>query len=121
MVHVDTPVGTCQQWNKHREGDSYSEEIFDDLGGRFERPDARNRWDAPLFTITPMLGEQHVKEQAAAIIASVTESKASATVAAVAAGASAVAPAGRELTPTSATVNSTLSGQFVGSLLELIS
>lgn len=26
---------------------------FDDLAGRFERPDARNRWDAPLFTLHP--------------------------------------------------------------------
>jgi hypothetical protein len=26
---------------------------FEDLACRFERPDARNRWDSPLFTIDP--------------------------------------------------------------------
>jgi hypothetical protein len=26
---------------------------FEDLASRFERPDARNRWDAPLFTLRP--------------------------------------------------------------------
>jgi len=28
---------------------------FDDLACRFERPDARNRWDAPLFTVRPCM------------------------------------------------------------------
>jgi hypothetical protein len=26
---------------------------FKDLAGRFETPDSRNRWDSPLFTVTP--------------------------------------------------------------------
>jgi hypothetical protein len=26
---------------------------FQDLAGRFETPDSRNRWDAPLFTVRP--------------------------------------------------------------------
>ncbi len=26
---------------------------FEDLASRFERPDAKNRWDAPLFTVSP--------------------------------------------------------------------
>jgi hypothetical protein len=26
---------------------------FEDLARRFETPDPRNRWDAPLFTVTP--------------------------------------------------------------------
>lgn len=29
------------------------EHSFEDLAGRFERPDPRNRWDAPLFTVVP--------------------------------------------------------------------
>lgn len=29
------------------------EHRFEDLAGRFERPDPRNRWDAPLFTVVP--------------------------------------------------------------------
>ncbi|KAG2438045.1 hypothetical protein HXX76_005658 [Chlamydomonas incerta] len=57
MVHVDTEVAQCRQWNEGRpEGERYKQDIFDDLAGRFERPDARNRWDAPLFTIHPASG-----------------------------------------------------------------
>jgi hypothetical protein len=34
----------------------YAEEaIFDDLVVRFERPDSKNRWDSPLFTLRPPL------------------------------------------------------------------
>ncbi|GLC51570.1 hypothetical protein PLESTB_000516700 [Pleodorina starrii] len=57
MVHVDTDLATCSAWNAARpEGERYRQEIFDDLAGRFERPDARNRWDAPLFTLHPAAG-----------------------------------------------------------------
>uniref|UniRef100_A0A7S3QYM4 KTI12-like protein n=1 Tax=Dunaliella tertiolecta TaxID=3047 RepID=A0A7S3QYM4_DUNTE len=57
MVHVDTPVEQCKAWNIARAGDKYSDAIFDDLACRYERPDARNRWDAPLFTIKPCLDQ----------------------------------------------------------------
>ncbi|KAG1671711.1 hypothetical protein FOA52_007503 [Chlamydomonas sp. UWO 241] len=54
MVHVDTNVAQCQAWNDARiDGDKYCARVFDDLAGRFERPDARARWDAPLFTVRP--------------------------------------------------------------------
>ncbi|MEW5316871.1 MAG: hypothetical protein WDW38_008215 [Sanguina aurantia] len=53
MVHIDTPVATCRAWNSAREGDTYSVDVFEDLAGRFERPDGRNRWDSPLFTLSP--------------------------------------------------------------------
>ncbi|PNW70227.1 hypothetical protein CHLRE_17g711050v5 [Chlamydomonas reinhardtii] len=57
MVHVDTEVSQCRQWNEARpEAERYKQDIFDDLAGRFERPDARNRWDAPLFTLHPASG-----------------------------------------------------------------
>ncbi|EFJ43121.1 hypothetical protein VOLCADRAFT_121470 [Volvox carteri f. nagariensis] len=57
MVHVDTDVATCSAWNAARpESERYRQEIFDDLAGRFERPDSRNRWDAPLFTLHPAAG-----------------------------------------------------------------
>lgn len=46
-----------------------SETVFEDLAGRFERPDAKNRWDAPLFTVCPA-GSQydpsHTSPEAAA-------------------------------------------------------
>lgn len=56
MVHVDTPVDTCRQWNQQRSdgaAHSYSTAVFDDLAGRFERPEFKNRWDSPLFTVQP--------------------------------------------------------------------
>ncbi|KAG2489062.1 hypothetical protein HYH03_012498 [Edaphochlamys debaryana] len=57
MVHVDTEVDTCRTWNAARaEGERYRPEIFEDLASRFERPDGRNRWDAPLFTLHPATG-----------------------------------------------------------------
>lgn len=31
----------------------YTPAIFDDLTTRFERPDSKNRWDSPLFTLRP--------------------------------------------------------------------
>ncbi|KAG7672196.1 hypothetical protein KSW81_005078 [Nannochloris sp. 'desiccata'] len=116
MVHVDTPAETCEEWNETRVGsdvgvhDKYSVEIFDDLAGRFERPDARNRWDAPLFTVSPTRGEDHVEEQVAAVAATATEtSSAAALAAAVAAGASAGAPTGKDLKSNLATATNNLS------------
>jgi len=54
MVHVDTPIETCRQWNEDRDaGKQYSTDIFNDLAGRFEIPDSRNRWDTPLYTVRP--------------------------------------------------------------------
>ncbi|KAF6252971.1 chromatin associated protein KTI12 [Scenedesmus sp. NREL 46B-D3] len=54
MVHVATPTQTCSEWNTARpDGQRYSDAVFQDLAGRFETPDARNRWDAPLFTVRP--------------------------------------------------------------------
>ena len=32
---------------------AYSEDVFVDLAGRFEAPNAHNRWDAPLHTVHP--------------------------------------------------------------------
>jgi protein KTI12 len=125
MVHVDTPAEISKEWNSNRKGnrnggsdggsgnDKYCEVIFDDLAGRFERPDARNRWDAPLFTVSPMRGEEHVVEQVSAVAVAATESSlAAAVAAAVAAGASAAAPAGKDLTSNLATASNTLSGNY---------
>ena len=77
QVHVDTAIEQCREWNTTRrqqqgqqqqqqgasaEGTtasgagadgSYSDEVFADLVGRFERPESRNRWDSPLFTVRP--------------------------------------------------------------------
>lgn len=48
VLHCDVPAEQCREWNAGRP-DGYSPAVFDDLAGRFERPDSRSRWDAPLF------------------------------------------------------------------------
>ena len=40
---------------------------------RFERPDSRNRWDSPLFTVHPLLGPEHTQRELEAVVAAVTE------------------------------------------------
>lgn len=52
-MHVDTSSEQAWKQNlKRDEEDSrYTQEIFDALVMRYEAPDGRNRWDAPLFTI----------------------------------------------------------------------
>ena len=37
----------------HEEWGGYDAAVFDDLVFRFERPDGKNRWDAPLFVLKP--------------------------------------------------------------------
>eukprot|EP00198_Chlamydomonas_reinhardtii_P002189 XP_001691525.1 predicted protein [Chlamydomonas reinhardtii] len=99
MVHVDTEVSQCRQWNEARpEAERYKQDIFDDLAGRFERPDARNRWDAPLFTLHPAsecIGED--AEPEADVLAGV-----------VRAMLDEQPNVARDLTPTMATANPTL-------------
>ncbi|KAF8062921.1 KTI12 [Scenedesmus sp. PABB004] len=54
VLHVATPADTCAAWNAARpEHERYDDDVFTDLARRFETPDARNRWDAPLFTLLP--------------------------------------------------------------------
>ena len=75
VVHCDAPEDDARAWNEARRGSGGSSDdraaasdpasaaewggwdakIFDDLAFRFERPDGKNRWDAPLFTLRPPL------------------------------------------------------------------
>ncbi len=70
VVHCDTPEEDARAWNEARRGSGGSSDdraasaaewggwdakIFADLASRFERPDGKNRWDAPLFTLRPPL------------------------------------------------------------------
>lgn len=53
-IHCDIPVEYAWLWNNKRvELDRYNREIFDSLVVRYETPDSKNRWDYPLFAITP--------------------------------------------------------------------
>lgn len=61
VVHVDTPVDTCRSWNASRSDDVYTEETFEDLASRLERPDSKNRWEAPLYSVFPLLGEDNTR------------------------------------------------------------
>lgn len=60
LVHVDTEVDVCKEWNHGREN-PYDESVFDDLASRLERPDSKNRWEAPLYTVRPTLGKEHIE------------------------------------------------------------
>ncbi len=56
VLHCDVPAQQCREWNAARpEQDAYSPAVFDDLAGRFERPDGRGRWDSPLFECVSVL------------------------------------------------------------------
>nr|CAG4651170.1 EOG090X0A11 [Simocephalus serrulatus]SVE94379.1 EOG090X0A11 [Simocephalus serrulatus] len=52
-VHVDTSSEQAWKQNLKRDEEDcrYTQENFDSLVMRYEAPDGRNRWDAPLFTI----------------------------------------------------------------------
>jgi len=53
-IQCDLPVEHAWLLNEGRpEADRYSREIFDALVMRYETPDNRNRWDSPLFAVTP--------------------------------------------------------------------
>ncbi|MCJ1306838.1 hypothetical protein MMC25_000481 [Agyrium rufum] len=55
VIHVGTSISECRSINNRLQSQhppkGYSEPIFDDLVTRFEEPDARSRWDKPLFTV----------------------------------------------------------------------
>ncbi|RUS22608.1 hypothetical protein BC937DRAFT_88245 [Endogone sp. FLAS-F59071] len=50
VVHCGISVNIAREWNTSR-ADGYDATIFDELVARYEEPEARNRWDSPLFTI----------------------------------------------------------------------
>ncbi|KAI9183114.1 kti12, chromatin associated [Blastocladiella emersonii ATCC 22665] len=50
VVHCGAPVDLARQWNADRPADAtYASQTFEELVTRFEEPDGKNRWDAPLF------------------------------------------------------------------------
>ena len=52
-IHCDIPIEHAWLWNERRlEREQYSREIFDALVMRYETPDSKNRWDAPLFSVS---------------------------------------------------------------------
>ena len=53
VVHCDAAPQQCTAWNAERvaRGEpAYDQPIMDGLMTRFEKPDSKNRWEAPLFT-----------------------------------------------------------------------
>lgn len=56
VVWVLNESRLCREWNQQRQKDAsndefYSDDLIDELMMRFEPPDARNRWDNPLYRI----------------------------------------------------------------------
>ncbi|KAJ1332529.1 hypothetical protein BSLG_008831 [Batrachochytrium salamandrivorans] len=50
-VHCGISLATASQRNVNLQ--VYNQDLFENLCSRFEEPDGRNRWDAPLFTVIP--------------------------------------------------------------------
>lgn len=60
VLFCETNADTIREWNHHEsevDGDAaahrYPPALLDELVSRFEEPQARNRWDSPLFIIHP--------------------------------------------------------------------
>ena len=54
VVYCGTPADIARTWNEQRPPEErYSDDVFDALVMRFEAPDSRNRWDSPLFVLSP--------------------------------------------------------------------
>eukprot|EP01089_Gocevia_fonbrunei_P000502 TRINITY_DN1051_c0_g1_i2.p1 TRINITY_DN1051_c0_g1~~TRINITY_DN1051_c0_g1_i2.p1 ORF type:complete len:277 (-),score=49.76 TRINITY_DN1051_c0_g1_i2:111-941(-) len=51
VVYCTADVDTRREWNENREN-KFTPELFEDLNNRFEEPNGRNRWDAPLYTVS---------------------------------------------------------------------
>ncbi|KAL4173896.1 hypothetical protein KRP22_005842 [Phytophthora ramorum] len=52
VVYVDTPVEAALQRNAARE-ERINPKLLEELAARFEVPVEKNRWDSPLFRLTP--------------------------------------------------------------------
>ena len=53
VVHCDAAPQQCKAWNAERlasDEPAYEEPVLEGLMTRFEKPDSKNRWEAPLFT-----------------------------------------------------------------------
>lgn len=51
-IHCDANPGVAWDYNISRDSaEQYGKEVFDGLILRYEAPDSRNRWDAPLFSV----------------------------------------------------------------------
>ncbi|ORX56969.1 chromatin associated protein KTI12 [Hesseltinella vesiculosa] len=51
VLHSGAPAAKVKEWNQARGDQGYQSQVLDELMTRYEEPDGRNRWDAPLFTV----------------------------------------------------------------------
>ncbi|KAL7091276.1 hypothetical protein ACP275_12G095400 [Erythranthe tilingii] len=73
VLHCDVEETHCRKWNQERREKSepaYEDRIFEDLVRRFERPDSKNRWDSPLFELSP--SKDGIEKTSAAVIDAVS-------------------------------------------------
>lgn len=52
QLFVDSNKDDCIKWNNEREN-KYDEKILNEIINRFEYPNVNNRWDSPLFVVSP--------------------------------------------------------------------
>lgn len=61
VFHVVADPKDCRAWNLERPAnDAYEGPVLDDLLSRFERPDGRSRWDAPLLESASSSSDQEL-------------------------------------------------------------
>jgi protein KTI12 len=73
VLFCDVEETQCKKWNEQRMEKceaTYDDTIFEDLARRFERPDRRNRWDSPLFELSPY--KDGIQKSSSAIVDAVS-------------------------------------------------
>eukprot|EP00873_Tetraselmis_striata_P003954 jgi/Tetstr1/424218/TSEL_000149.t1 len=113
MLHCATDAATAAGWNAARAeaGEpAYRPEIFEDLAGRFEAPEPRNRWDSPLFVAHPAGKAQGPSRPRSPQPHTIRDAESSARAVAdvvAAVSPSAAAPSGQQGTPAAAALQPT--------------
>lgn len=52
QLFIDSNKDDCIKWNNEREN-KYDEKILNEIINRFEYPNVNNKWDSPLFVVSP--------------------------------------------------------------------
>ena len=64
LVHCEADLASSQQANAERDSEQqYTSAALQDLHSRFEVPDSKNRWEAPLFRLRAGKDTAEMSEQ----------------------------------------------------------
>ncbi|QLQ78141.1 hypothetical protein HG537_0A03880 [Torulaspora globosa] len=51
LIHTMCPVDTIHAWNRNEDHEAWDEQLLEQLIQRYEEPNAKTRWDSPLFPL----------------------------------------------------------------------